>query len=153
MVLTIVLVASFVLAIAFVASYSVMSRKRSERRAAAHRTVQLVKGAFTIEPGDMSAYPLEVNPQMFSGHIAGRFRRDGDLRVVVVDELNFDRLRTQQTNVNTFYDSKIQSPGLIDIDLPTGRFDLVFINGLESFAPRTVFANVAYDWDVEPQQP
>jgi len=51
-----------------------------------------------------------------------------------------DRLRNHQP-VNSFYDSAARTPGLIDTTLPTGRFQVVFINGLESFAPKNVFAD------------
>jgi hypothetical protein len=85
--LGIVLMVSFVLALILVVSFRIISRKQLERVAAAHRTVQLVTGQFTIKPGDLSSYPFEVNEQVFNGHIGGQFHPGRDRRVLVVDEL------------------------------------------------------------------
>ncbi len=118
----------------------------------AQRTIQIVRQPITIKPGDSLSFPFEINPLMFNGHIGGFFERSGDLRVLVIDEFNFERLQDHQP-ITSLYDSEKQTPGLIDTNLPSGRFVLVFENGLSSFAPRTVKADIKYSWQITKEPP
>lgn len=104
--------------------------------------VDIVKQSFSVEPRGLKWWQFNASHGM---RVMGRFEAQGgsgnDIRCVLLDQDSFANWRSGHS-AKAFYDSGKTTIGNIDVQVPEGRYFLVFDNRFSVMSNKAVSAEI-----------
>lgn len=101
----------------------------------------LTPETFLVDSGSYRVFGFEVSR---FGRVIGQVRSQGGIRVLVVDQDQFENFRSGR-GFRPYYDSGQVGGAQVDLQLRYGRYVLIFDNRSSPYSNRTVTSNLQLD--------